>query len=277
MPKTAIKTALRDIAEELGKQYSGVFVPRRGRKQPCLWKIRGGGQQERRCRAHAWMPFTDLLDIAMFSLDHAVIQRDGVLVKQISGIPMGDPLSPAMTIGTCCWMERKWMAGVTDEEKMYFRAKRYMDDILYMYVRSEKWDYRSLRDKFIASECYWPPLELEDGAQHTFLETRFTIEEYSNRLRMELKNDNEHSMKIWRYQDYQSYGRFQQKKAVMQAAMRKVYDMASDDGRLMRSAQAKLREFAYAGYPAGLRKYVCVGLGHSTGNETWFILSKLQR
>ena len=59
--------------------------------------------------------------------------------------------------------------------------------------------------------------------------------------------------------------------------MRKVFDMASDDTMLMRSAQAKLREFAYAGYPAGLRKYVCVGLGHSTGNETWFILSKLQK
>ena len=84
-------------------------------------------------------------------------------------------------------------------------------------------------------------------------------------------------MKIWRYQDFRSYGRFQQKKAVMQAALRKVFDMASDDGMLMRSAQAKLREFACVGYPAGVRRYVCVGLGHATKNETWFILSKLQR
>ena len=54
-------------------------------------------------------------------------------------------------------------------------------------------------------------------------------------------------------------------------------NMASDDGMLMKSAQAKLREFAFVGYPAGLRKYICVGLGHATGNETWFILSKIQR
>ena len=132
-------------------------------------------------------------------------------------------------------------------------------------------------DKLIASECYWPPLELEDGAQNTFLETRFALDARSNQLRMELKNDNEYGKKVWRYQDYQSYGRFQQKKSVIQAAMRKVFDMASDDGMLMKSAQAKLREFAFAGYPAGLRKYVCVAMGHTTRNETWFILSKLQR
>ena len=135
MPKAAIRTAMRNIAEELGRHYSGVFVPRRGHRQPCLWKVRGGERHGRRCKAYAWMPFADLLDIAMFSLDHAVIQKNGVLFRQISGIPMGDPLSPAMTIGTCCWMERRWMSTVSDTEKLYFRAKRYMDDILFMYVR----------------------------------------------------------------------------------------------------------------------------------------------
>ena len=277
MPKAAIQTALREITEELSVHYSGVFVPRRGHRQPCLWKVRGSKQQGRQSRKYAWMPFSDLLEIAMFSLDHAVIKKNGVLFRQISGIPMGDPLSPAMTIGTCCWMERRWMATVGTENKRYFRAKRYMDDILFMYLQSKRWDYQSLRDQFVASECYWPPLELEDGAKHTFLETRFTLDERRNDLRFELKNDNEHCMKIWRYQDFRSYGRFQQKKAVMQAALRKVFDMASDDGMLMRSAQAKLREFACVGYPAGVRRYVCVGLGHATKNETWFILSKLQR
>ena len=129
---------------------------------------------------------------------------------------------------------------------------------------------------FEKSECYWPPLELEDGGKDTFLETRFNITK-DNYLRMWLKNDNEAETKIWRYQDFRSYGIYQQKKAIMQAALRKVHHMASDAGMLYKSAQDKLREFARAGYPKGVRRYVCVGLGHATGNEAWFVISRLQR
>ena len=60
-------------------------------------------------------------------------------------------------------------------------------------------------------------------------------------------------------------------------ALRKVYYMASDDGMLYKSAQDKLREFTRAGYPKGVRRYVCVGLGHATGNEAWFVISKMQK
>ena len=42
MPKTAIKMALKQIVEDLRKEkYNGVFVPRRGRQQPCQWKVKG--------------------------------------------------------------------------------------------------------------------------------------------------------------------------------------------------------------------------------------------
>ena len=71
--------------------------------------------------------------------------------------------------------------------------------------------------------------------------------------------------------------KYQHKKAILQAALRKVYHMASDDGMLYKSAQDKLREFTRAGYPKGVRRYVCVGLGHATGNEAWFRISRLQR
>ena len=102
-----------------------------------------------------------------------------------------------------------------------------------------------------------PTVELEDGGEDTFLETRFKIGE-NNSLRMWLKNDNEKGTEIWRYQNFASYGKYQQKKAVMQAALRKVHHMASDQGMLYKSAQDKLREFTRAGYPKGVRRYVCV-------------------
>ena len=88
---------------------------------------------------------------------------------------------------------------------------------------------------------------------------------------MWLKNENEAEIKIWRYQNFASYGQFQQKKVIMQAALRKVHHMASDCGMLYKRATDKLREFTNAGYPKGLRKYICAGLGHATGNETWMV------
>ena len=178
---------------------------------------------------------------------------------------MGDPLSPAMTIGTCCWMEQRWLERLQPQEKEMFRARRYMDDIMLMYIKTPRWNNKEFIKKFEESECYWPPLELEDGEQDTFLETRFKLT--NNNLRMWLKNDNEGETKIWRYQDFGSYGKYQHKKAILQAALRKVYHMASDDGMLYKSAQDKLREFTRAGYPKGVRRYVCVGLGHATGND----------
>ena len=122
------------------------------------------------------MPLQDLLEIAMFSLEHTIIKRKGTILKQVLGIPMGDPLSPAMTIGTCCWMEQRWMTQQHPSIKEMFRAKRYMDDILLMYVKSVRWQDDEFIKRFEASECYWPPLELEDGGEGTFLETRFKIE-----------------------------------------------------------------------------------------------------
>ena len=50
---------------------------------------------------------------------------------------MGDALSPGMTIGTCGWMEREWMASLDLRAKDNFMASRYMDDILLLF-RTER-------------------------------------------------------------------------------------------------------------------------------------------
>ena len=52
---------------------------------------------------------------------------------------MGDALSPAMTIGTCGWMEREWMTSLHGNAKSKFAAKRYMDDILLFFLK-DGWD-----------------------------------------------------------------------------------------------------------------------------------------
>jgi hypothetical protein len=84
---------------------------------------------------------------------------------------MGDPHSPGMTIGTCAWMEHEWMQTLGDQAKQSFMAKRYMDDIIMLYVNKPNIDSAMLLKDFKKSECYLPPLKLEDAGTDTFLET----------------------------------------------------------------------------------------------------------
>ena len=81
-----------------------------------------------------------------------------------------------------------------------------------------------------------------------------------------LKNDNEKSVSIWRYHDYRSRLDYATKRAIIQAALKKVHNMASDDAQLFISAKAKCREFLSLGYPAGILRYMCAMMQHSTGH-----------
>ena len=92
------------------------------------------------------MPFAELLDILVFALDNAFVKmEDGTILKQLNGIPMGDPLSPAMTIFTCAWMEKEWMNSLQPIDRMFFRGARYMDDILLFISKAEDWNSEFLK------------------------------------------------------------------------------------------------------------------------------------
>ena len=85
------------------------------------------------------MSFEVLLDIMEFALNNAIVKMpEGKLLRQTKGIPMGDPLSPAMTIGACAWMEEEWMQQLDGNTKEKFVAKRYMDDILVWHMPRTK-------------------------------------------------------------------------------------------------------------------------------------------
>ena len=94
-----------------------------------------------------WLPFDVLKDIAEFSLHNAIVMLGNRLLHQAKGIPMGDPISPGMTIGTCAWMEKQWMHGLPPHEKQRFCAARFMDDILMVYRMSRWWDH----ERFLAA------------------------------------------------------------------------------------------------------------------------------
>ena len=220
--------------------------------------------------------FEILLDALDFALDNAIFALvGGKLIRQAKGIPMGDWLSPAMTIGTCAWMEREWMTSLHEDVKARFVAARYMDDILLLSAKG-LWDSERFHADFQASECYMPPLKLEAGSDGTFLETKFEIE--GDYIHFRLKNANEGgAKKVWRYQPFDSYTSSGQKCSMLVATLQKVEFMAGDEQQRFISAMHKLREFADLGYPVPMRKRACHRLGRETGRLTWLAVGAMQK
>ena len=267
MPKDAIRLGLRDWAKRIQREWGhqGVWVPKYSKAQPCTWKAGG------RKHARVWLNFDVLLEIMEFSLDNACVKmQDGRILKQLLGIPMGDPISPGMTVGGCAWMENEWMQTLTSENKQMFRARRFMDDILLWYVDSPQWDSQAFLRDFEQSTCYWDPLKLEPGSDGVFLETAFECN--GDQITYRLKNPNEAGgdPKVWRYQHFSSYGGYSQKRATLFACLRKVHAMASDEEQLKISALAKLREFERLAYPVGIRKFACAVLARDTECTMWW-------
>ena len=52
-------------------------------------------------------------------------------------------------------------------------------------------------EDFKRSECYMPPLRLEEANDGTFLETSFEVQH--GRINYRLKNTNTRSKEVWRY------------------------------------------------------------------------------
>ena len=70
-----------------------------------------GENPTRSPRSGTWLPWDIMLEVLEFAAGNAYVRMpDSTILWQAEGIPMGDPLSPGMTIGTCAWMERECTA-----------------------------------------------------------------------------------------------------------------------------------------------------------------------
>jgi hypothetical protein len=214
-----------------------------------------------------------MLDVMEFSLDFALVRMpNGQILRQTGGIPMGDALSPGMTIGACAWMEQGWLETIDSADKKYFMAKRFMDDIAIVYADCPQWDSKKFIADFAKSQCYQEPLKLEPGKDGTFLETRVWINR-DNTIRHKLKNDNEGGQtKIWRYKHFDDGSPFMEKRATLTACLKKVEQMASDGMAdvFATAALDKIAEFRRLRYPLSVLTKCCTFLGASTGVRQWY-------
>ena len=164
------------------------------------------------------------------------------------------------------------MQGLSSEDKLFFRAARYMDDILMISVRRHDWDHGGFLAEFERSGgVYHAPLSLEEGAPMTFLETRFAWDEEAGRFAFVLKNDNwiGEEPNVWRYKDYRSHGPHAQKRALVAMMMKRVHTMTSDRVTRTESAVQKLAEFVRLGYPRGMLRGACNFMFATTRDGAW--------
>ena len=115
------------------------------------------------------------------------------------------------------------------------------------------------------------PLKLEDGGNGVFLENEFEIE--GDNIHYRLKNSNVGQMKVWRYQDFDSYAPYAQKRATLIATLKKVDKNASSSQIRYESAMHKLKEFTDKGCPRGLTHYACCKVGWESNHKIWFALA----
>ena len=268
MPKDPIKFGLRDLTQRIQREkgHTGVVVPNKTNVR-CEW-IRTSKKRVGITK----IPFEVMLEVVEFALDNTfILDRFGNLRRQVKGIPMGDPNSPGMCIGSCAWMEMEWMQNLSEETKKYFRSIRYMDDVLTLTAQSAIFDKDRFITDFHKSECYWDPLRLEDGGEGTFLETSFTLDTNGN-VSHWLKNVNEPDKepKVWRYAHYSSYTPWASKRSVMISTLKKVNKMASNEENLVMSAYCKLKEFAELRYPIPALLRACSVVAVTTRNPAWF-------
>ena len=263
MPKEAIELAALELTHHFLEQgEKGVWVPCHRTNRPA-WS-----HPETKERG-TWMPLQELYDILVFALHNAFIKMpDGRILKQLRGIPMGDPLSPAMTILTCAWMEREWLKSISTYDKIHFKGCRFMDDILLFVSKANGWNAQRFLNDFKKSECYWHPLKLEEATADKYLET--TIIKQGHSLQYRLKNDNETERKVWKYHDYRSRLEYNTKRAIINTTLQKVHKMASNNTQLIISGIAKCNEFLELQYPPGILRYMCTRLAYVTSNSAWF-------
>ena len=98
-------------------------------------------------------------------------------------------------------------------------------------------------------------------------------------MQTRLKNLNEGRVDdpaVWRYQHFNSYGEYTQKRSTLAACLSKVQNMASDSQQLMYSALQKLDEFKRLEYPLGIRKYMCMKMALNGGDTTWWRIRDAQ-
>ena len=241
-----------------------VNIPKSG-KGPIHW---GYGDKDTRIT----LTFKQMLDIVGFSLDNAFFTLGNNIIQQVHGIPMGDPLSPAICIATCAYVEMTWFNSLPPETQKQVRFTRYLDDIYMVANKTGIPRYNELIKDFL-SNCYPSCLELEETPNDEYLECKIHVEKHQLHLQHWNKNHEYIVATGQQYylkqQHYHSYTTDHCKRGALIGTWTRMRDNCNTNVCLHTAIQQKRLELHTLGYP---RKYVNKTLKYMHGktkDTTW--------
>jgi hypothetical protein len=194
--------------------------------------------------------FKQLMDVTCFSLDNALFKLGDEIVKQVHGIPMGDPLSPAICIATCTYFENKWFNTLSKTEKENIFFCRYMDDI---HMVTDSATIPSLENvaKDFETKCYPNSLVLESTDAAIFLECTLATDPSTNRILLSHNNKNHTHItsfgkqRYYKQQDYKSYTSHRVQRGTLIGLWTRMMHNSNDDSLLHTKINERIREMLH--------------------------------
>ena len=215
-----------------------------------------------------------MLDIVRFSLDNAFFTLGDKIIQQVHGIPMGDPMSPAMCIGTCAYIEMQWFDSLPADVKPHIRFTRYLDDIFMVANRSNIQNYDELVDSFV-KRCYPSCLELEETNSNEYLECKVVVN--GSKLNIYHWNKNHIHMQsnaqqyYYKGQHMQSYTTDQSRRGALIGTWTRVQDNSNNSTLMSTAILQKCDELRTLSYTTRYIKNTLRYMHKKTKSNHWLI------
>jgi hypothetical protein len=186
---------------------------------------------------------------------------------------MGDPLSPAICIGTLAVFEKRWFDGLPECKRKHVRFTRYIDDI-FMLANEKGLDNLEDFMKHFEKKCYPNSLCLERTPAEYFLECEVGID-LDNNLTIQHWNKNQESIettgkqKYLKHQHFGSYTPTQTKKGALIGTWTRMEYNTNQDILLEHSIRGKMEELKLLHYPLKHVLRTLANMHTKLGRDVW--------
>ena len=198
-------------------------------------------------KTHIKINFQVMIDLIRFSMDNAICKLGGeCFIRQTTGIPQGDSLSPAVCIGTCGWYEMKWMQNWSPEDNKLFQIRRYLDDVNMIFKTNSPRATAILEEFQKKGSCYPEDLSLEGEKDNSeYLETNI-IYDADGSIMCKHRNKNEGcgaQQIFYKGKHAHSYSERKHKMGAMIGTCYRIQRNSFSDDLLIQELREKTREW----------------------------------
>ena len=222
------------------------------------------------------LSFNQLLEFASFDLNNVFFTLGSTILKQIIGIPMGSPLSPALAIIICAYAEHNFLSSIHDFKLL--SACRYMDDLHVGVIITPitKKSYKKAFKILMQSQNIYPKtltLEPTGSGSTDFLESSITYSKSAVQVRYFSKNKDfltsSKDLKFYRFQPYYSFRPIAQIKGTLIGAFLRLTQHSDSQDSAFLSGLELISELILLSYPVRILKRVMIQMISRNPDPLW--------